>query len=32
VDEEPGGRAMDAAVEELRRIAAVREVFLVRIN
>src|SRR3954453_22719040 len=32
VDEEPGGRAMDAAVEELRRIAAVREVFLVRLN
>jgi len=32
VDEEPGGRAMDAAVEELRRIPAVREVFLVRLN
>ena len=32
VDEEPGGRTMDAAVEELRRIPAVREVFLVRIN
>jgi D-3-phosphoglycerate dehydrogenase len=32
VDEEPGARAMDAAVDELRRIRAVREVFLVRIN
>jgi D-3-phosphoglycerate dehydrogenase / 2-oxoglutarate reductase len=32
VDEEPGGRTMDAAVEELRRIPAVREVFLVRLN
>jgi D-3-phosphoglycerate dehydrogenase len=32
VDEEPGAPAMDAAVEELRRIPAVREVFLVRIQ
>ena len=32
VDEEPGGRTMDAAVEELRRISAIREVFLVRIS
>jgi D-3-phosphoglycerate dehydrogenase len=32
VDEEPAGRVLDAALEELRRIPAVREVFLVRLN